>query len=48
VDITGAVREGVNEIVVEVANSLANLYDKESRTSGIIGPGAIRVLKRAE
>ena len=45
VDITVAVRAGENEIVVEVANSLANLYDKESRTSGLIGPARIRVLK---
>ena len=45
VDMTAAVRAGENEIVVEVANSLANLYDKESRTSGLIGPARIRVMK---
>jgi len=45
VDITQAAKPGANEIVVEVANSLTNLYNKESRTSGILGPSRIRVLR---
>jgi hypothetical protein len=45
VEITDFVKPGANEIVVEVANSLANLYEKESRTSGLIGPARIWVLK---
>lgn len=45
VDITSAVKPGRNEITVEVANSLVNLYEKESRTSGLIGPARLWVLK---
>jgi len=45
VDITAAARPGKNEIVVEVANSLANLYDKDSRTSGLGGQARVWVLK---
>lgn len=45
VDITKALQAGANELVVEVANSLTNLYNKESRRSGISGPGCIRVYK---
>ncbi len=45
VDIAGAVRAGDNEVTVEVANSLANLYEKECRTAGLIGPACIRVCR---
>lgn len=45
VEITDYVKPGANEIVVEVANSLVNLYDKQSRTSGLIGPARVWVLK---
>jgi len=45
VDITQAVVPGANEIVVEVANSLSNVYDKASRTSGLSGPASVWVLR---
>ena len=45
VDISEAVVAGANEIVVEVANSLSNVYDKASRTSGLSGPASVWVLR---
>jgi hypothetical protein len=45
VDITSAVKPGRNEIVVEVANSLGNLYGKETRTSGLTGEARIWVVE---
>ena len=45
VDITEAVRAGSNEIVVDVANSLTNLYDKADRTAGLSGPASVWVLR---
>ena len=45
VDITAAAKTGANEIVIEVANSLTNLYDKASRTAGITGQARIWVVK---
>ncbi|CAH1213092.1 hypothetical protein PAECIP111891_03910 [Paenibacillus allorhizoplanae] len=37
-DITQQMKQGLNEIQVEVTNSLANLYDGQSKPSGLIGP----------
>lgn len=45
VEITAALRPGKNTLVVEVANSLANLYEKETRASGLSGPGRLRVVR---
>ena len=45
VDITDAVKPGKNEITVEVANSLANLYGKEARRSGLRGEGKLWVIE---
>lgn len=47
VDITGGVQPGANEITVEVANSATNLYDKNPRTSGLVGRARIRVFETA-
>ncbi|MEN6404797.1 MAG: glycosyl hydrolase [Armatimonadia bacterium] len=44
VDITAAARGGVNEIIIEVAGTLGNLYDKQSRPTGLKGRGAIWVM----
>jgi hypothetical protein len=44
VDITEAVRGGSNEIIVEVAGTVGNLYSKETRPYGLQGRGAIWVL----
>lgn len=44
VDISGAARGGSNEIIVEVAGTVANLYSKEQRPYGLKGRGAIWVL----
>ncbi len=42
-DVSDCVRNGANELVVEVANSLANRYEaKESRVSGLLGPVELR------
>jgi hypothetical protein len=43
VDISRHVRPGPNEITVEVANSAANLYNKEPRLSGLRGFARIAV-----
>ncbi len=44
VDISGAARGGSNEIIVEVAGTVANLYSKEQRPYGLKGRGAVWVL----
>ena len=44
VDITAAVHGGQNEVVVEVAGTLANLYSKEARPFGLKGRGVIWVI----
>lgn len=44
VDITAAARGGSNEIIIEVAGTLGNLYSKENRPTGLRGPGAIWVM----
>ena len=44
VDISAAARGGSNEIIVEVAGTVANLYSKEQRPYGLKGRGAIWVL----
>ena len=44
VDITGAAHGGSNEIIVEVAGTVGNLYSKEQRPYGLKGRGAIWVL----
>ena len=38
VDLTGLLRPGANALRIEVWNSLANLYDREVRPSGLGGP----------
>jgi hypothetical protein len=45
VDISGAVQPGRNTIVVEVANTLANLYAGESRAGGLRGPARLWVTR---
>ena len=44
VDITEAARGGSNEIIVEVAGTVGNLYSKETRPYGLQGRGTIWVL----
>ncbi|MBC7289076.1 MAG: hypothetical protein H5T86_13765, partial [Armatimonadetes bacterium] len=46
VDISRWVVPGVNEIRIEVANSAANLYDKDPRPSGLAGAARIIVRER--
>jgi len=47
-DITNALRDGRNELVVEVTNSLANRYTpKKPRSSGLMGPVSIRERRSA-
>ncbi|CAN7309530.1 glycosyl hydrolase [Paenibacillus sp. LjRoot153] len=43
-DITQVVRQGWNEIRVEVTNTLANRYDGQSLPSGLIGPVIVKGL----
>lgn len=44
-DVTDLVRDGRNELVVEVTNSLANRYEpSKRRPSGLLGPVEVRVL----
>jgi hypothetical protein len=40
--IEGLLREGENELVVEVTNTLANRFDGEPRPSGLLGPVALQ------
>lgn len=42
-DITKSVRPGINEVRIQVANTLANLYGKEVLPSGLSGKGLIHV-----
>lgn len=42
-DITKAMRPGLNEIRIQVANTLANLYGKEVLPSGLSGGGWINI-----
>lgn len=44
VDITHAVREGRNELVVIVANTLANEMEGQERPSGLLGPVELRTV----
>jgi hypothetical protein len=44
VDITPAAQAGANELVLEVAGTLGNLYSKERTPTGVRGPAAIWVL----
>jgi hypothetical protein len=46
VDISAAAQPGGNEIRVEVANSAANLYDKQARPSGLRGRSRLMVIRR--
>lgn len=46
VDITRAVREGRNEVVVIVANTLANEMEGQERPSGLLGPVELRTVVR--
>jgi hypothetical protein len=44
VDITSAARGGNNEIIIEVAGTLGNLYSKEKKPFGLKGPAVIWVM----
>jgi hypothetical protein len=48
VDITQAVREGKNEVVVVVANTLANEMEGQERPSGLLGPVELRTVVKEE
>ncbi|MHB8994746.1 MAG: glycosyl hydrolase [Armatimonadota bacterium] len=44
VDITSAARGGNNEIIIEIAGTLGNLYSKEKKPFGLKGPAVIWVM----
>lgn len=44
-DVTNLIKDGSNELAVEVTNSLANRYDRaKARPSGLIGPVELRAI----